>query len=195
MMIDFIQGHIDERNPTYVVIETGGVGYLLHVSLTTYDFVQGKSEAKLFVHEIIREDIHELYGFADKSERSIFRDLISVSGVGANTARLLLSSLSPNNVVAAIVNEDVATIKSVKGLGEKTAQRIIVDLKNKINKGNISTGSNYASENNTNQFEALSALLVLGFDKKKVEKTLQTILNESPNATVDELIKLALKKM
>lgn len=194
-MIDFIQGHVDELTPTLAVIETGGVGYLSHISLTTYEFIQGKSEIKLFIHEIIREDTHELYGFADKTERSIFRDLISVSGVGANTARLLLSSLSPKNVVGAILSEDVVTIKSVKGLGEKTAQRIIIDLKGKINKGDLALEANYTSAGNTNQIEALSALQVLGFDKKKAEKVLAQISNENPSIGVDELIKLALKKM
>ncbi len=194
-MIDFIQGHIDEITPTYTVIETGGVGYLIHISLTTYDFLNGKSEVKLFTHEIIREDTHELYGFANKSERSIFRDLISVSGVGANTARLLLSSLSPQNVVNAILSEDVATIKSVKGLGEKTALRIIIDLKSKINKGDLALDANYKFADNTNQKEALSALVVLGFDKKKGEKVLSKISEQNPNANVDEMIKLALKMM
>lgn len=194
-MIDFIQGHLDEITPTYVVIETGGVGYLSHISLTTYEFAQGKSEVKLYIHEIIREDTHELYGFGDKTERSIFRDLISVSGVGANTARLLLSSLNPKNVVNAILSEDVATLKSVKGLGEKTAKRIIIDLKSKINKGDVSLDTNYSSIGNTNQNEALSALLVLGFDRKKGEKVLTQIVDQNPSAGTDELIKLALKNM
>lgn len=194
-MIDFVQGHLDELNPAYAVIEASGVGYLAHISLTTYEFAQGKSEVKLFIHEIIREDTHELYGFADKSERSIFRDLISVSGVGANTARLLLSSLSPKNVVRAILSEDVATIKSVKGLGEKTAQRIIIDLKNKINKGDLSLDTNYGSVGNTSQNEALSALLVLGFDRQKGDKILSQIVKQDPSISVDELIKQALKMM
>ena len=194
-MIDFIQGHVDEINPAYAVLETGGIGYLTHISLTTYDSIQGKSEVKLFIHEIIREDTHELYGFFNKSERSIFRDLISVSGVGANTGRLLLSSLSPQRVVSAILSEDVATIKSVKGIGEKTAQRIIIDLKNKINKGDVALDTNYASASNTNLNEALSALLVLGFDKIKGDKVLAQIVKKNPLAGVDELIKLALKTM
>jgi Holliday junction DNA helicase RuvA len=194
-MIEFIQGHTVEISPATIVVETGGVGYLVHISLNTYDKLQGQKSAKLFIHEIIREDTYELYGFSDKSERSLFRDLISVSGVGANTARLLLSSLSPNSVVSAIVNGDVALLKSVKGLGEKTAQRIIVDLKNKIHKTGSLPFEISSTSNNTIKNEALSALQVLGFDRLKAEKVLEKILASNPQIGLDELTKIALKSM
>lgn len=194
-MIEYIQGNITEISPATIVVESNGVGYLAHISLHTYDKFQAQKQGKLFIHEIIREDTYELFGFFDKTERSLFRDLISVSGVGANTARLLLSSLSPSSVVSAIVNGDVALLKSVKGLGEKTAQRIIVDLKNKINKtGSISLEFS-STIDNTIRNEALSALQVLGFDRLKADKVLEKILASNPQIGLDELTKTALKSM
>jgi holliday junction DNA helicase RuvA len=194
-MIDYIKGHLEELNPASAVLEANDIGYNISISLNTYSAIQGQKTVRLYVHEIIREDAYELFGFAEKAERSLFRDLISVSGVGANTARLLLSSLSPKNVVSAIISGDVSTLKSVKGLGEKTAQRIIVDLKTKINK-NDAFGADFSiSLNNTIEKEALSALLVLGFDRLKSEKAISKILASNPQSSVDELIKTALKSM
>ncbi|MFP5470949.1 MAG: Holliday junction branch migration protein RuvA [Bacteroidia bacterium] len=194
-MIEFIQGNIAEISPATVVVETNGVGYLMHISLNSYEKLQGQKQTKVFIHEIIREDTYELYGFFDKTERNLFRDLISVSGVGANTARLLLSSLSPSSVVSAIVNADVALLKSVKGLGEKTAQRIIVDLKNKINKSGSISFEFSSQKDNTIRNEALSALQVLGFDRLKADKVLEKIVASNPQIGLDELTKTALKNM
>jgi holliday junction DNA helicase RuvA len=194
-MIDYIKGQIEEITPAYVVLEANDLGYHISISLNTYSAIQGQKTVRLYVHEIIREDAYDFFGFADKSERALFRDLISVSGVGANTARLLLSSLSPKNVVGAILSGDVSTLKSVKGLGEKTAQRIIVDLKSKINKSDNLGGEISFSVNNTIEKEALSALLVLGFDRLKSEKAVSKIIASNPNIGVDELIKTALKSM
>lgn len=194
-MIDYIKGQITEISPAHLVIESNEVGYYTSISLNTYSGFQGQKSAQVFIHEIIREDAHELFGFYDKQERALFRDLISVSGVGANTARLLLSSLSPSQAVNAIVNEDVATLKSVKGLGEKTAQRIIVDLRNKINKSGSIQLQISSPQGNTSRNEALSALQVLGFDRIKADKVLEKIINSKPDLNLDELIKTALKNM
>lgn len=194
-MIEYIKGNITELSPAHLVIENNEIGYFINISLNTYSSFQGQKTAQVFVYEIIREDAHELYGFYDKSERSLFKDLLSVSGVGANTARLLLSSLSPSQAINAIVNEDVATLKSVKGLGEKTAQRIIVDLKSKINKGSSVQFQISSPQGNTIRIEALSALQVLGFDRIKADKVLEKIMSTKPEISLDELIKTALKNM
>lgn len=194
-MIEYIKGSITELSPAHLVIENNEIGYFINISLNTYSSFQGQKTAQVFVYEIIREDAHELYGFYDKSERSLFKDLLSVSGVGANTARLLLSSLSPSQAINAIVNEDVATLKSVKGLGEKTAQRIIVDLKSKINKGSSVQFQISSPQGNTLRIEALSALQVLGFDRIKADKVLEKIMSTKPEISLDELIKTALKNM
>ncbi|MDQ1332515.1 MAG: holliday junction helicase RuvA, partial [Bacteroidota bacterium] len=163
-MIDYIKGTITQVTPTFLTIETGGVGYFVNISLTTFSKLEGKSDYKILIHEVIREDAHLLFGFADKEEREIFRFLISVTGVGASTARMMLSSLSPVEVERAIIGSDVNVLKSVKGIGLKTAQRIIVDLKDKLGKQS-GTGEIFALADNTRRDEALSALVMLGFAK------------------------------
>ncbi len=193
-MIDYIKGSIAQINPTYISLETGGVGYFINISLTTFSKLENKSEVKILIHEVIREDSHQLYGFADTPERDIFRLLISVTGVGANTARMMLSSLSPDEIERSILGSDVNLLKSVKGIGLKTAQRIIVDLKDKVGK-HAGSDEIFAFSDNTKKDEALSALVMLGFAKSAVSKVLDKITREEKNLTVEDMIKKALKNL
>lgn len=193
-MITHIQGKLTEKNPTYVVIDCNGVGYQIHISLNTYSKIGSEEALFLFTYLQVREDAHTLYGFKDKAERAVFQLLLSVSGIGASTARTMLSSLTAVEVKEAIVQNDVATIQSVKGIGAKTAQRVILDLKDKILKlEDIAEVS--AVSNNTNKEEALSALEVLGFARRQSEKVVQKALRADPSLSVEELIKFALKNL
>jgi Holliday junction DNA helicase RuvA len=193
-MINYIKGTITEINPASVTIETGGVGYLIQISVNTYSKLDGKTDFKILVHEVIREDSHQLFGFANSTERDIFRLLISVSGIGANTARMMLSSLVPAEIEKAIIDSNVNLLKSIKGIGLKTAQRIIVDLKDKVGK-QPATGEIFTIEDNTRRDEALSALVMLGFARSAVVKVLEKIIREEKNLTVEDLIKRALKNL
>ncbi|MFN8239321.1 MAG: Holliday junction branch migration protein RuvA [Bacteroidales bacterium] len=193
-MINYIIGSITELNPTSVTVETGGVGYFISISLNTYSRLEGKNETKILVHEVIREDAHQLFGFAESAERELFRLLISVSGIGANTARMMLSSLNPDEIEKAIITSDVNTLKSIKGIGLKTAQRVIVDLKDKVGR-QASTGEIFTFGDNTRREEALSALVMLGFARSAVIKVLDKITREDKNLTVEDLIKRALKNL
>lgn len=193
-MIEYIKGNITTLNPARVIVETGGIGYFINISVNTFSKLEGKSEGLILIHEVIREDTYQLFGFFDAQERDIFRALISVSGVGANTARMMLSSLKPNDIEIAIIEADVNVLKGVKGIGLKTAQRIIVDLKDKVGKTALS-GEIFASADNTIREEALSALVMLGFAKSAVIKALDQILREEKNLTVEGLIKRALKNL
>jgi Holliday junction DNA helicase RuvA len=193
-MIDYIRGKVTELTPAFLIIENEGIGYFLNISVTTYAKLEGKSEYKMLVHEVIREDAHQLFGFADREERDIFRLLISVTGVGASTARMMLSSLSPGEIEKAILGSDVNTLKGVKGIGLKTAQRIIVDLKDKLGKQSAASEI-FVFTDNTKREEALSALVMLGFGKSAVMKVLDRITREDKNLTVEDLIKKALKSL
>jgi Holliday junction DNA helicase RuvA len=193
-MINYIKGTITEINPASVTIETAGVGYLIQISVNTYSKLDGKTDFKILVHEVIREDSHQLFGFADSTERDIFRLLISVSGIGANTARMMISSLVPAEIEKAIIDSNVNLLKSIKGIGLKTAQRIIVDLKDKVGKQSAA-GEIFTIEDNTRRDEALSALVMLGFARSAVVKVLEKILREEKNLTVEDLIKRALKNL
>jgi Holliday junction DNA helicase RuvA len=193
-MINYITGTITEINPTSVTIETGGIGYFINISVNTFSKLDGKSESKILVHEVIREDAHQLFGFADKEERDIFRLLISVTGIGANTARMMLSSLNPGEVEKAIIESNVNVLKSVKGIGLKTAQRVIVDLKDKVGKQSAA-GEIFTFADNTKREEALSALVMLGFARSAVSKVLEKIIRDEKNLTVEDLIKRALKNL
>ncbi len=193
-MIDYIKGTITQINPAFLIIETGDIGYFIHISLNTFSKLDTKTEYKVLVHEVIREDSHQLFGFADKEERDIFRSLLSVSGIGAGTARMMLSSLTPAEIERAIIGADVNILKSVKGIGLKSAQRIIVDLKDKLGK-QAGTGEIFAISDNTNRDEALSALVMLGFAKSAVMKVLDKIIREEKNLTVEEIIRKALKNL
>lgn len=193
-MITHIQGRLVEKNPTDVVIECNGVGYFINISLHTFSELPASENVKLFTHLLVREDAHILYGFSSVAEREIFRLLISVSGVGASIARTMLSSLAPEQVLDAISMNDIPTIQSVKGIGAKTAQRVVLDLKDKILKvyglSSISAGTS-----NTNKNEALSALETLGFVRKQSEKVVDAIVKENPEASVEMIIKQALKNL
>jgi Holliday junction DNA helicase RuvA len=193
-MIDYINGAITRITPTFLIMETGGIGYLVNISLSTFSRLEKTKEFKVLIHEVIREDSHQLFGFAEEEERDIFRSLISVSGVGANTARMMLSSLSPAEIEKAVLGSDVNLLKSVKGIGLKTAQRIIVDLKDKLGK-HAGSGEIFAFADNTRRDEALSALVMLGFAKSAVSKVLDKIIKDEKNLTVEDMIKRALKNM
>ncbi len=193
-MYDYIKGKVDTISPANIVLDNQGIGYLLNISLTTYTAVSGQPEFKLFVHEVIREDTHELYGFATQHERDVFRLLIGVSGVGSNTARLMLSSMNPADLEAAIATAHLAVLKSIKGIGEKTAQRIIVELRDKVGKHKES-GAFLTLPDNTTRNEALTGLVMLGFAKPAVEKALDKLLTQTPGLTVEDLIKQALRML
>jgi Holliday junction DNA helicase RuvA len=193
-MYDFIRGNIIERNPASIVIETAGIGFFINISLNTYTKISQKSDALIYVHQAIRDDAHVFYGFADKNERELFRHLISVNGVGANTAVMMLSSMNPDEIAVAVTTENVAVLKGIKGIGIKTAQRIIIDLKDKLGKFRESDQI-FVLPDNTILNEALSALVMLGFVKKDAEKVVSKILQEQPMITVESVIKLALKRL
>jgi len=193
-MITQIQGKLIEKSPTEVVIDCNGVGYLLNVSLNTFSNLPDSGTVLLYSYLSIREDAHTLYGFIDKTEREIFKLLISVSGVGPSIARTMLSSMTSEEIQKAIASENVAVIKGVKGIGAKTAQRVIVDLKDKILK-TYDLGEVTVTSGNTNKEEALSALEVLGFNRRLSEKVVTGILNTDPNISVEQIIKLALKNL
>ncbi|MFZ5551847.1 MAG: Holliday junction branch migration protein RuvA [Bacteroidota bacterium] len=191
-MIEFVKGRMAEKNPAYVVIECGGIGYFLHISLHTYSKLGNDEHVHLYTHQVIREDAHLLFGFKEQEERSVFRSLLSVSGVGASTARMILSSMPPSDVQSAIALGNAGAFQKIKGIGSKTAQRIIVDLSGKIEKLDISSGQGGASQVRS---EALAALTTLGFDKFQAEKSIDKILGLHNNINVEELIKTALKNM
>ncbi|SFA79075.1 Holliday junction DNA helicase subunit RuvA [Flavobacterium swingsii] len=193
-MIAHIQGKLVEKSPTEVVIDCNGVGYIVNISLHTYGLLPATDFIKLFTHLIIKEDSHSLYGFVEKSEKEIFKLLISVSGIGANIARTMLSSIEPKQIINAIGSGDVGTIQSIKGIGAKTAQRTILDLKEKVLKL-YDLDEVSMSQNNTNKDEALSALEVLGFVRKSAEKVVEKIVATMPDATVETIIKQALKNL
>lgn len=192
-MYSFISGKIADKNPAYVVIDNHGIGYLINITLNTFTAIGEQEEVKLYVHLAIREDAHVLYGFHTEEERSLFLQLITVSGVGCNTARLILSSLTVSETIDAIANNDTRAIQSVKGIGAKTAQRIIVDLHDKVSKLNISEEEKTPLGYNTLKEEALSALMILGFSKTSVEKILDKLLKQMESPNVEQLIKEALR--
>ena len=194
-MITHIDGIIEEKNPAFTIIDANGIGYMLYITLNTYSELPDKGRVRLLTHFVVREDAQLLYGFSNIEERQMFKELINVSGVGASTAMLILSSLKPDEVASAIVNEDVEMFKKIKGIGAKSAQRIIVDLKDKVNKFDFSVQIS-GNQDNTIKNEALSALLVLGVDKKKAEDTISRIIENAENSlTVEELIKKTLKSL
>ena len=196
-MYDFIKGEVVEIGPTEVVIDTLNFGFKLQISLQTYSRLQAGSKAKLYIHHHLREDIELMYGFYDKEERSIFQHLIEVSGIGPNTARMMLSSMTSEEIRNAIITGDINRLKSIKGIGLKTAQRLLIDLKDKIAKGTgapVITGG-ITSFSDSRREEAVSALILLGFGKANVEKVVDGILREDPVTALEELIKLSLKRL
>ena len=191
-MIEYIKGKIVSLTPTYVIVETGGLGYFVNISLPTFTRLENMEECRLLIHEVIREDANILFGFYHEEERYIFRLLISVSGVGANTARMMLSSVEAQGIEKAILQSDVGMLKGIKGIGAKTAQRIIVDLKDKVGKS-ADAAEIFTDEGNTIKEEAFTALVMLGFPKNSVNKILDKLWREDRDLTVEQLIKKALK--
>src|SRR5690554_3913913 len=193
-MISFIKGRLVEKTPTEVIIEANGIGYQVNISLNTYAAVTDNEAIMLYTYLQVREDAHVLFGFADKMEREIFKLLISVSGIGANTARNILSYIQPKELMQSIAQEDTKSLQTIKGIGLKTAQRLIIELKEKVMKM-YDLDEISAVNHNRNAEEALSALEVLGFVRKSAEKTVKKILEQDPDAGVEQIIKLALKNL
>lgn len=200
-MIEFIKGKLDEVTPTMAIIDCNGIGYGINISLNTFSAIQGKTEIKLFIYEAIREDAHVLYGFATKQERELFLMLITVSGIGGNTARMILSALSPSELCNVISSGNEKLLKMVKGIGLKTAQRIIVELKDKIENIGADNGNGNVSAktlsiaNNEIYEEAVAALTMLGFAQAPTQKVVNAILQEEPDAQVQKVIKIALTRL
>lgn len=193
-MITHIQGRLVEKNPSYAVIDCGGVGYFINITIHTYEKIPDKEALKLYTHLIIREDAHILYGFFDVVEREMFKLLVNVNGVGPSTARMVLSTLTPKEFQEAVITDDLNVIKSVKGIGPKSAQRIIIELKDKLDKNLDINNISLPAENKIKE-EALNALEVLGFHKKQVEKIIEGFLKMNSTISVEELIKQTLKKI
>ncbi len=193
-MLEYIKGRIDSLTPTYVVIECGGPGYLLNITLATFSKLEGQTEAKLLVHESIREDAYQLFGFAEERERTMFRLLIGVSGVGANTARVILSAITVSDLETVIATSDHRRLTAAKGIGAKTAQRIIVDLKDKI-KPTEETLNSMSTTTSDVYDEASAALVMLGFPRAQVQKTLKKVFDANPAIKVEAAIKQALSMM
>ena len=195
-MIDYIKGNIEELTPTEVILDNSGIGYRILISLQTYEGLNGKKDAKVYIHHYLREDEELYYGFASKDERELFRLLIGVSGIGASTARMMLSSLTSEEIRNAILAEDINKIKSIKGIGLKSAQRLILELKDKVVKGAGADNSVlFSHASNSTAEEATTALVMLGFTKANVNKAVAAVLKEHPNAPVEEIIKLGLKRL
>lgn len=195
-MIDYIKGSIEELSPTEMTLENNGIGYKILISLQTYERLNGIKEAKVYIHHYLREDEELYYGFATKDERELYRLLIGVSGIGAATARMMLSSLSCDEIRNAIIAEDINKIKSIKGIGLKSAQRLILELKDKVVSGGGTDNSVLFNQTtNSSTEEATTALVLLGFTKANVTKAVNAVIKEKPNASLEEIIKLALKKL
>jgi len=196
-MIDYIKGNITELNPTYAVVETAGIGYFINIALPVYSVLDGQPTCKLYVYEAIREDAHTLYGFLNQTDRQLFLMLISVSGIGANTARMIMSSYAVPEIQQMIATGNAAALSSIKGIGAKTAQRIIVDLKDKIIKLNVVSDINLPQQHTSNEIrdEAVSALVMLGFAANVSQKAVDGILRLQSDIKVEQLIKLALKNI
>ena len=193
-MYEYIEGEFVEKSPAHLIVQAGHLAYHIQISVFTYSQISNLTKGKIYIHFVVREDAQIFYGFGSREEREIFRMLISVSGVGANTARLILSSLSPEEISQAILAGNVSLLQGIKGIGAKSAQRIIVDLKDKIGKG-AGIDELFFSQDNTSREEAVSALVALGFPKKTVDKAVTRILSEQPELSVEEVVKAALKFM
>lgn len=195
-MLEYIKGKVSELTPTYIVLETNQIGYFIHISLNTYASLEGKEDATLYIYEAIREDAHTLYGFVNKEERQLFMLLISVSGIGANTGRMILSSFSVPELENIILTDNVNQLKAVKGIGLKTAQRVIIDLKDKVRKNpDISNYALSGSSVNASKEEALAALVMLGFNSAASSKVIDKILVDFPGLSLEKIIKESLKRM
>lgn len=193
-MYEFIEGKLIEKSPTCCIIETAGIGYFLHITITTYSQLENRAQVKLYLHQVIRDDAHLLFGFHTRDEREMFRMLLTVSGIGANTARMMLSSLTSDDLHQAILSNNASLLQSIKGIGLKTAQRVILDLRDKITKDKV-TGELFPVKDNRLKDEALSALVILGFNKGEADKVIGKILLAEKSLTLEDLIKKALKQL
>ena len=196
-MITHLRGNVIELNPTNLILDCNGIGYYLNISLNTFSKLNKieKNDCKILTHLHVREDSHTLFGFFDQEERKIFLMLLSVSGIGASTAMMILSSLNSNEIRMAILKEDLVTLKSIKGIGMKSAQRIIIDLKDKMTDLQLNQGDVIIQNDNIKRNEALSALETLGFSAKEINKVLDNILSENPDISVEQVIKMSLKRL
>ncbi|HJZ39686.1 MAG TPA: Holliday junction branch migration protein RuvA [Bacteroidales bacterium] len=193
-MYDYIEGALKEKNPSYCVVETAGIGYFIQISLYTYSQLQTLDHIKLYLHQVVREDALLLFGFSGRQEREMFRQLITVAGIGANTARMMLSSMSPEDIRQAVLGGNTALLQGIKGIGTKTAQRVIIELRDKIGKEKT-PGDIFALKDNRLKDEALTALIMLGFNKNEADKVISRILLVEESLTLEELIKKALKQL
>ena len=195
-MIDYIKGKIIELTPTYTVVENSGIGYMIQISLQTFSALENRSDVTIYIHHYLREDDEQFYGFSSKDERELFRLVIGVSGIGVSTAQMMLSSMSSDEIRNAIISEDINRIKSIKGIGLKTAQRLILELKDKIVKGGGTGGSViFSAGANAVVEEATTALVLLGFTKTNVNKAISAVLKENPSANLETIIKMSLKRL
>ncbi|NLA25599.1 MAG: Holliday junction branch migration protein RuvA [Bacteroidales bacterium] len=194
-MYEYLRGQLTELTPTYAVLDVQGVGWNVQITLNTNSLLKQGETVQLFVHQIVRDDAHVLYGFADKHERNVFRQLISVNGIGPSTARVILSTLSPDELITAIATANVGVLKTVKGIGQKSAERMIIELKDKIGVVSGDIVENFALSSNTLHNDSLQALLMLGFSKPAIEKALRKVLKEMPDASVEKVVKRALKEL
>lgn len=194
-MLEYIKGLLAELTPTNAVVENNGIAYIIQISLNTSSSLRANQECKIYLHEVIREDSRQLFGFTHKDERELFRLLISVNGVGANTARIMLSGLSAEELASAILSDNVGLLKTIKGIGAKTAQRIIIELRDKIGVIAVRSSDNFIGQSNTLHEDALQALTMLGFKKHIIDKVLRKILKDNVDATVEQIVKLALKEL
>lgn len=195
-MIDYIKGKIIELTPTYTVVENSGIGYMIQISLQTFSALENRSDVTIYIHHYLREDDEQFYGFSSKDERELFRLVIGVSGIGVSTAQMMLSSMSSDEIRNAIISEDINRIKSIKGIGTKTAQRLILELKDKIVKGGGTGGSViFSAGTNAVVEEATTALVLLGFTKTNVNKAITAVLKENPSANLETIIKMSLKRL
>ena len=192
-MIEYIEGRVTALSPTHIIIEAAGTGYLVNISLYTFTRFEGVESGRILIHQIIREDAHQLYGFATEEERELFRLLISVSGVGASTARVMLSSIETAGIEKAILTGDVVVLKGIKGIGLKTAERIIVDLRDKVGKSRLKDGEIFSTPDNSVRDEAFTALVMLGFPKNAVGKALERLIKEEGSLSVEQMIRKALQ--
>jgi len=193
-MYEYIEGNLSEVTPAFCILEAGGIGYIVQISLNTYTKIQTQPRVRLYIHQVIREDAHLFYGFYTKTEREMFRALISVSGIGSNTARMMLSSLSTEDLQQAIASGNTSLLQSIKGIGAKTAQRVVIDLRDRLIKDK-GTDELFALTDNRLKEEALSALVILGFNKSEVDKVLIRILTGEKSLSLEDLIKKALKQL
>lgn len=194
-MYEYFNGKLVFKAPTHVVLDVNGIGYYIHISLNTFALIKDQENCKLFISFQVREDSQTLFGFATEGERQLFEHLISVSGIGPNTGRMILSSITPEEIQSAIINGQVAVIQKIKGIGPKTAQRLILELQDKLKKQGPDALISHVATKQSVPEEALSALIMLGFVKNQAEKVLNTIINTEPDLSVEQLIKLALKRL